>query len=172
MQTLRHRARSSSSIIALGCMLVAGCAQHPPMASALRADAVVWNASAGAVYDSQPARDDAIAAGSVESRSAEADRFVRVEEMLATRVPALEVIRRMDGQLSIRVRGLGSPHGSGEPLLVVDGMSLNAGASEALAGLSAFDVRHVEVLKGPIATAIYGTRATNGVIVISTRRPR
>ncbi|HWV28838.1 MAG TPA: TonB-dependent receptor [Dyadobacter sp.] len=82
------------------------------------------------------------------------------------------------GGISVNIRGINSISGSNEPLYVVDGVqiqgqSVSFGAqssSNPLAGLNPADIESVEVLQGPSATAIYGSRATNGVLLITTKR--
>src|SRR3546814_2813147 len=71
------------------------------------------------------------------------------------------------GGATVRVRGISSINGSKAPLVVVDGIPLgNAG------GLNAVNpaiISSIEVLKDASATAIYGSRGANGVIMITTR---
>lgn len=99
------------------------------------------------------------------------------------------------GGVSVRLRGISSINLTTEPLYVVDGIIINnsqfntgAGtrafngavtasnvgsqdqAANRLADLNPADIENVEVLKGPSASAIYGTRANAGVIVITTKR--
>ena len=98
-------------------------------------------------------------------------RFTRVEELLNGRVPGLYVIRTGTGGYTLRVRGLHTFQGSGEPLLVIDGMPIRSGGLEAaLAGLNPTDLSRVEVLKDAGATGSYGVQGANGVVLITTRR--
>lgn len=78
--------------------------------------------------------------------------------------------RTPDGRLSLRIRGVTSLDYT-EPLLVVDGIAIQAGMNDRLAGLNAEDIASVEVLKDASATAMYGARGANGVIVIKTKQP-
>lgn len=64
----------------------------------------------------------------------------------------------------IRIRGLNSIFGNNEPLYIVDGMAANANS------FNVNDIESIEVLKDASATAIYGNRGANGVILISTRK--
>ena len=58
-----------------------------------------------------------------------------------------------------------------EPLYVIDGMPLNEASSEtALMGIPPQDVSRIDVLKDAAATAIYGSRGMNGVVLITTKR--
>ncbi|WP_299290775.1 SusC/RagA family TonB-linked outer membrane protein [uncultured Mucilaginibacter sp.] len=88
----------------------------------------------------------------------------------------------------VRIRGLGSitNQAAAQPLYVIDGMIVNAGdlsqrtngansssgSSNALAGINENDIETITVLKDASATAIYGSRGSNGVIVITTKRGR
>lgn len=90
----------------------------------------------------------------------------------------------MGGSARIVIRGQGSILGNNQPLFIVDGIPVsNAGFSTAsasggrdygtaLADLTAADISSMTVLKGPNAAALYGSRASNGAVVISTRSGR
>jgi TonB-dependent starch-binding outer membrane protein SusC len=81
---------------------------------------------------------------------------------------------------SIRVRGSSSLEGGNEPLYVIDGFPIYGGSGfgatggnariSGLAGFNPGDIVSVEILKDASATAIYGARAANGVVLITTRR--
>jgi TonB-linked SusC/RagA family outer membrane protein len=75
---------------------------------------------------------------------------------------------------SVRIRGTSSLMGGNEPLYVVDGMPLGqssqSGGANPLASINPADIVSMEVLKDASATAIYGSRAANGVVIITTRR--
>ncbi len=78
------------------------------------------------------------------------------------------------GGLSVTIRGISSINGNTEPLYVVDGVQIEGNRSgnsaNNLAGLNPADIDDMQILQGPSATAIYGSRATNGVILITTKR--
>jgi TonB-dependent SusC/RagA subfamily outer membrane receptor len=79
------------------------------------------------------------------------------------------------GGMSVFIRGISSINGTTEPLYVVDGVQMQQSAtatssSNPLAGLNPSDIEDIQVLQGPSATAIYGSRATNGVLLITTKR--
>ncbi len=75
---------------------------------------------------------------------------------------------------TIRIRGGASLNASNDPLIVIDGMPLSnsgiAGAPNALALLNPNDIASFTILKDASATAIYGSRASNGVIIITTKK--
>jgi len=77
----------------------------------------------------------------------------------------------------IRIRGFNSISSSSYPLIVVDGVpiftgdvSSNSAANNALADINPSDIASMEILKDASATAIYGSRAANGVVLITTKR--
>jgi TonB-dependent SusC/RagA subfamily outer membrane receptor len=67
--------------------------------------------------------------------------------------------------LSVRVRGTTSVQASNEPLYVVDGVP-----SDDISHISADDIESMQVLKDASSSAIYGARAANGVVIITTKR--
>ncbi|MGB8490092.1 MAG: TonB-dependent receptor [Bacteroidales bacterium] len=75
---------------------------------------------------------------------------------------------------TIRIRGGSSLNASNDPLVVVDGVPLDnndvAGSDNFLSFINPNDIETVTVLKDASATAIYGSRASNGVIIITTKR--
>lgn len=74
----------------------------------------------------------------------------------------------------IRIRGGSSLNASNDPLIVIDGMPLSnsgiAGVANALALINPNDIASISILKDASATAIYGSRASNGVIMITTKK--
>jgi TonB-linked SusC/RagA family outer membrane protein len=78
---------------------------------------------------------------------------------------------------NVQIRGLGSINASATPLYVIDGVPVFTGnignessTSTPLSGLNPQDIADIQVLKDASATSIYGSRAANGVIVITTKR--
>lgn len=82
------------------------------------------------------------------------------------------------GRVMIRIRGGNSLSSGNEPLYVVDGYPITAGASAGgdgagqnpLSSINPNDIASIEVLKDASATAIYGSRGANGVVLITTKR--
>ena len=100
-----------------------------------------------------------------------AQRVNSVEELLDGRIPGLLVTRTGDGALSVRVRGVRSLIGNNEPLVVIDGVPVNAPTvSQALSGLAPQSVARIDVLRDAGSTAAFGSRGANGVILVTTRR--
>ncbi len=92
-----------------------------------------------------------------------------IASAIASRVPGLEVHGNgyapgQEGQ-TINVRGLNSIYSNGTPLYVVDGTIIQGDISN----LNTADIASIEVLKDASAAGIYGSRAANGVILISTK---
>lgn len=69
--------------------------------------------------------------------------------------------------VSMRLRGVGSINSSTEPLFILDGSPISSGAFTAI---NPSDIENVTVLKDASSTSIYGSRAANGVVVITTKR--
>ena len=110
---------------------------------------------------------------------------VSIDQALQGRAAGVQVTQvsgRPGGQTSIRIRGSSSINAGNEPLYVIDGMLItsdngetNAGgtAGSGLNGLSAIspgDIERIEILKDASATALYGSRGSNGVVLITTKR--
>ena len=75
---------------------------------------------------------------------------------------------------TIRIRGGSSLNATNDPLVVVDGLPIGgtgiSGVGDALASINPSDIESFTVLKDASATAIYGSRASNGVIIITTKK--
>lgn len=113
-----------------------------------------------------------------------------VDQALQGRVAGVQVTQNSGqpgGAVSIRIRGTNSITGSNEPLYVIDGIQFQGdGASTSgfdwaggangqntvspLSTISPSDIESIDVLKDASATAIYGSRAANGVVIITTKR--
>ncbi|MDP3432498.1 MAG: TonB-dependent receptor [Bacteroidota bacterium] len=118
---------------------------------------------------------------------------IKVDELQATPMTSIDqgLVGRAAGVMvtqtsgmpgaiaSIRVRGTSSLQGGNEPLYVIDGFPIyngsgfgNTGGGSRFSGLSTInpsDIESIEILKDASATAIYGTRAANGVVLIKTK---
>ncbi|GAB1454339.1 TonB-dependent receptor [Draconibacterium sp.] len=112
--------------------------------------------------------------GSVSSVTPEklVDRpVINVGQALQNKVAGVQVIRQAagdpGGRPQIRIRGTNSINTSSDPLFVVDGI---VGVINALQNLNPSDIASMDILKDASATAIYGTRGANGVIIITTKR--
>ncbi len=99
------------------------------------------------------------------------------QEMLQGKVPGVQILTGDGGPGSgstIRIRGAGSLHASNDPLIVIDGVPVAndaaPGMANALSTVNPNDIESFTVLKDASATAIYGSRASNGVIIITTKK--
>ncbi|RYE24650.1 MAG: hypothetical protein EOP45_05595 [Sphingobacteriaceae bacterium] len=70
------------------------------------------------------------------------------------------------GAPAIRVRGFGSINSSNDPLIIVDGVQYQG----ALNNINSEDIDNISVLKDASSTALYGAKAANGVIIVTTKR--
>src|SRR5580704_15770818 len=93
--------------------------------------------------------------------------IVRVEEALQGTVPGVTVesVNGMPGQgLAVRIRGTASINNNNDPLYVIDGQ-----IGGDISTISPNDIESIEVLKDASATAIYGSRGSTGVVIITTK---
>ena len=100
-----------------------------------------------------------------------------VAQGLAARVAGVQITQNNaapGGNISVRIRGTNSINGSSEPLYIVDGIQIsnNGGVTDVspLSTINPNDIESVDILKDASATAIYGARGANGVVLISTKR--
>ena len=111
---------------------------------------------------------------------------VSFEQALTGKVAGMQ-ITQSSGQVGsaseIRIRGIGSMNASNEPLYVIDGVPTVSGNTGQMSGeiyatnnvmatLNSNDIESITVLKDAAASALYGSRAANGVILINTKRGR
>lgn len=99
------------------------------------------------------------------------------DQMLQGKVPGLLVTPAAGdptGSATIRIRGAASLKAKNDPLIVIDGVPVTAeggaGMANPLASVNPNDIDTYTVLKDASATAIYGSRASNGVIIITTKK--
>lgn len=110
---------------------------------------------------------------------------VGVDQALQGRAAGVQVFQNSGtpgSGIAVRIRGAASILASNEPLYVVDGLPINTGSysqlstgnqqTNALNDLNPNDIASIEVLKDASAAAIYGSRASNGVVLITTKRGR
>lgn len=140
-------------------------------------------------YGSQTKKAYSGSASIVNGATNENKPFSSPLQALQGEVPGLNV-SSFSGQpganIQVRLRGIGSISLDANPLYVVDGMFINTGigagntgslsrlstanTNSVLSGINEDDIESVTVLKDAAATAIYGSRGSNGVIVITTKR--
>lgn len=122
-------------------------------------------------------REDAT--GSVQSVSSEQfnkGAITGAQELLAGKVAGVQIVTSGDpgGGAAIRIRGGSSLSASNDPLIVIDGVPIDnggiSGERNILNVINPNDIESFTVLKDASATAIYGSRASNGVILITTKK--
>ena len=98
------------------------------------------------------------------------------QELLAGKIAGVQITPSADpgGGAAIRIRGGSSLSASNDPLIVIDGIPIDnggvSGSRNALNVINPNDIETFTVLKDASATAIYGSRASNGVILITTKK--
>jgi TonB-linked SusC/RagA family outer membrane protein len=91
----------------------------------------------------------------------------RVDQTLQGRTPGVYILNTdgsPGGKTIIRIRGLNSINGGNEPLIVIDGLQ-----GGNIDNINPNDISNIEILKDASATAIYGSRGANGVVLITTK---
>jgi len=122
-------------------------------------------------YGTQRKADLTGAVGSVKAAELMQRPAINVEQSLAGRIAGVNVSTnsgRPGGRTSIAIRGFSSINATNDPLYVVDGVIW----TEGIVNLNPNDVESIDVLKDASSTAIYGTRGSNGVILVTTKRGR
>src|SRR5688572_9856738 len=114
---------------------------------------------------------------SVGTREIERTINTTVEQAIQGRAAGVYVTQNSGqpgGGIAVMIRGISTISGNTEPLYVIDGVQLQGGgttnSSNPLSSLNPADIDDIQILQGPSATAIYGSRATNGVVLITTKR--
>ena len=104
---------------------------------------------------------------------------VNAQDMLTGKVAGVNITSNdgtPGGGAKIRVRGGSSLNASNDPLIVIDGLAMDndgvKGLSNLLSVVNPQDIESFSVLKDASATAIYGSRGSNGVIIITTKKGR
>ena len=131
-------------------------------------------------YGEQERKKITGAVGKVSGKQLENVPMASVDQMLQGKVAGVQSVTT-SGQAGaaqqIRIRGIGSISASSAPLFVIDGMPVNTGdasnltnTSNLLATLNPNDIESISVLKDAAASSIYGSRAANGVIIITTKK--
>lgn len=134
-------------------------------------------------YGTQRKVDVTGAVGSVTAADLANKPAASADQILAGRVSGVHVANRSGNPgapIEVRIRGVGTA-GSNQPLWVIDGVPIvvsnnvtvntsSATEGNPLAALSPGDIESIDVLKDASASAIYGARASNGVILVTTKR--
>jgi len=135
---------------------------------ALESDEKTLNEVVVVGYGTEKRKDLTGSVSSVDSKSIKDLAVTRVDQALLGKVAGVQV-KPVSGEPGaapqIRIRGIGSISAGGGPLYVVDGFPISG-----IQSLNPNDVETIDVLKDASATAIYGSRGSNGVVIINTKR--
>ena len=114
----------------------------------------------------------------VDNKAFEKSVTTSIDQVLQGRAAGVQIQANTGtpgGSSTIRIRGTNSLNASSQPIFVIDGVIIDSDGSDngntnPLAGINPSDILTMDILKDASATAIYGSRASNGVIMITTKR--
>ena len=152
---IKHRTLALCSLICIP-MLISGCGSASRISSAERPDPLEEDVNIG--YGTVKKKNLTGAVSTVEVERGTS--YTNIFDYIKGRVPGVEVIGN-----NFRVRGIKTILGSEYALVLVDGIEM-----DDVSSISPNDIEKVDVLKDAAATSIYGSRAANGVILITTRK--
>jgi len=140
-------------------------------------------------YGAERKSDKTGSVSSIKETESMKSQYSTVDGLLQGRISGIQVSSvggQPGGGISVKIRGINSLRGNNEPLYVIDGVVISSagedtgaafsGGNESatptngLAGINPRDIESMEVLKDASATAIYGSRGANGVILITTKQ--
>jgi len=128
-------------------------------------------------YGKQKKEDLTGSITSVTSKDFNKGAIVSADQLITGKAPGVRIVNdggSPDSKPNIRIRGGSSLNASNDPLIVIDGVPVDsngvAGAGNPLNYINPNDIESFSILKDASATAIYGSRASNGVIIITTKR--
>uniref|UniRef100_UPI0032178F2E SusC/RagA family TonB-linked outer membrane protein n=1 Tax=uncultured Draconibacterium sp. TaxID=1573823 RepID=UPI0032178F2E len=133
----------------------------------LVADAIGIEEVVAVGYGTQRKRDVSGAISSIKTEDVKAGNITNAAELIKGRASGVLVRQNSSepgGGISIRIRGTSSVSSNNEPLYVIDGFPTDLGNQ-----INPADVESIEILKDAAATAIYGARGANGVVLITTK---
>jgi TonB-linked SusC/RagA family outer membrane protein len=156
----------------------------------LKSQAVLLSEVVSVGYGTQNRRDVTGAVSTVTMEALDRAPIATLDQVLQGTSPGVQVTTASSepgGALSVRIRGTSSITGNAEPLYVIDGFPIendiegasvgNGGRSRTtppnpLVALNPNDIESITILKDASATAIYGARGANGVVIITTKQGR
>ncbi|WP_233507226.1 SusC/RagA family TonB-linked outer membrane protein [Adhaeribacter pallidiroseus] len=125
-------------------------------------------------YGEQEKKDLTGAISSVAAKDIQKIQVSSVDQALQGQVAGVQISTTSGapgGNVNVLIRGVSSINGGVQPLFVIDGYPVsNVGIGNPLNTINPNDIESVDVLKDASATAIYGSRGSNGVIIITTKR--
>ncbi len=137
----------------------------------LNEDSMLLDEAVAIGYGNLPKRSVTTAVSTVKAERIEKMPVGSLGETLYGQLPGLYILQS-DGQpganVTMRIRGTGSLTASSDPLFVIDGFPTNN--ASLFSSLSAEDIADVTILKDAASAAIYGSRAGNGVVLVTTKK--
>ncbi|HEU5210133.1 MAG TPA: TonB-dependent receptor [Longimicrobiales bacterium] len=160
-------------------------AQMAPLTVTLQVDALRLDELVVIGYGQERRRNVAGATASIEQTQVDELPITSVNQALQGRLTGVQVVQNSGtpgAAMTVRVRGASSISGGNEPLYVIDGVPMNQGdfsglttsfggqGIDAVSDLNPAEIERIDILKDASAAAIYGSRASNGVVLITTKR--
>ena len=160
-------------------------AQTPSVTIRLATDPLLLDELVVIGYGEQRRGDIAGAVSSLRPETVEEIPVTSVNQILQGRLAGVQVVQNSGtpgAAMTVRVRGSSSISGGNEPLYVIDGVPMTQGnfsslnmsfggqGIDAISDINPSEIESIEVLKDASAAAIYGSRASNGVVLITTKR--
>lgn len=149
---------------------------------ALKPDAEFLDDVVVVAYGTQSAKTVTAAVSSVKSEALKDAPNVNFDAMLQGQASGVQVSSPSGGagsQAKVLIRGVSSISAGTDPLYIVDGVPISSGVvqntyteANALADINPADIASIDILKDAAATALYGSRAASGVIIITTKQGR
>ncbi len=136
----------------------------------LSEDALVLDDVVVIGYGVQNRRDVTTAVSSIKAEDFRNSATSDFRQSMAAKMPGVQVLElggQPDGNVTVRVRGIQSATAGNDPLYVIDGIPSD---SRAFSNLEGTDIESLEVLKDASAAAIYGSRGSCGVVIVTTKR--
>jgi TonB-linked SusC/RagA family outer membrane protein len=149
--------------------------QEIPVAAQSKIDVVMMDSSTGlndvvvVGYGTQRRKDVTGAIATVSEKTLREVPATNAQQLLQGRVAGVYVVQganKPGSQPTVRIRGTRSFSATNDPLYVVDGIPIQGGLND----INPNDIETMDVLKDASATAIYGSRGANGVVIITTKR--
>lgn len=149
-----------------------------PIDVTLESDAQALNEVVVVGYGTMRKADLTGAVTQVDNKAFEKSVTTSIDQVLQGRAAGVQIQANTGtpgGSSTIRIRGTNSLNATSQPIFVIDGVIIDSdgsdnGNSNPLAGINPSDILTMDILKDASATAIYGSRASNGVIMITTKR--
>lgn len=176
--TIKAKQGATLNVTYVGCQPVSAKAA-PKVAITLRDDEKVLDNVVVIGYGKAKKNDITGSVTAIKPDDMNKGVQVSAQDMIQGKIAGVNVLTsggEPGGSATIRVRGGSSLNASNDPLIVIDGLALDnygmQGMSNPLNLVNPADVESFTILKDASATAIYGSRASNGVIIITTKKGR